>query len=173
MNHRIETARLALANISGGSATYVATATSAAGLSEQLNQTHMFLYLNLPIWIFFTAAFLLAIVGSLGSLYIDVMREDDLTLAQKFINLSLGFITGLLGAFVVLPAFTAAPPMPVILLTSLITSFAGTVVIRNIGDLIRNEELWDAVKTLVIERLKLLSIDRLKELLTLFFGGRK
>lgn len=165
MTHSIEAARLSIASITGGSATYVAAATSAAGLSNQLNQTHLFLYLQLPIWIFFVGAFMLAIVGSFGSLYIDTMREADLSYAQKIVNLSLGFMTGLVGAFVILPALTAAPKMPLLLLTSLVMSFVGTVIVRNIGELVRSDELWDAVKGLLIERLK--------TLVSLVFGGRK
>lgn len=164
MSQKIEAART-VASITGSAATYVATGTSAAGLAHQLNQTHPFLYLDLPIWIFFVGAFMLAIVGSFGSLYIDTMREANLSYTQKFVNLSLGFMTGLIGAFIILPAFTAAPPMPLLLLTSLVMSFVGTVAIRNIGELVRSEELWDAAKVILTERLQ--------TLVSLVFGGRK
>lgn len=169
MQNRIEAAKLTLTTIAGGGANLVAVAATAAGLTQQLNQTHHFLYLDIPIWIFFVAAFILAIIGSLFSLLIDLMSVPPLSKARLVINLILGFCTGVVGAFVLLPAFTSKPTMPLLLLTALCMSFLGTVIIRNIGELLRSAELWTAAKIIIKDFL----LDRLELLLALFGGGRK
>jgi hypothetical protein len=174
MQNNIQVARVALTNVVGDGANYVVAASAAAGLSGQLNQTHHFLYLDLPIWLFFAVALVLSAIGSLGSLYIDMMSETKFSYAQITVNLILGFITGIIGAFIILPAVTANPPIPLILITALIMSLIGTVLVKNLGDLIRSAGLWQAIKEIAMEALvvvKNLVIERLKLLLAVFFGG--
>ena len=178
MTHRIEAARMTATSIIGGGANYIAVGSAASGLAHQLNQTHPFLYLDLPIWLFFAGALLLAMIGSFIALFIDLMATPPLSAARLAINLMLGFLTGLVGAFVVLPSVTATPPMPLFLLTALAMSFLGTVLVRNIGELLRSAELWNAIKALlkdgIIEALAFLRnlvIERLKLLFAVFFGG--
>jgi hypothetical protein len=174
MHNKIQVAKLSLINIAGDSANYVVAASAAAGLSEQLHQTHNFLYLDLPLWLFFAAVLLLSAIGSLGSLYIDMMSDSDLKPARMVVNLVLGFLTGVIGAFVVLPAITAKPPLALMLITALIMSLIGTVLVKNIGDLLRSASLWQALKEIAMEALmiiKKLLIERLKLLLAVFFGG--
>lgn len=179
MNHRIEAVRVASTSIIGGGANYIAVASAASGLAQQLNQTHSFLYLDLPIWLFFAAAMVLAMIGSLVSLFIDLMATPPLSPARLAVNLILGFLCGVVGAFVVLPSFTANPPMPLLLLTALCMSFLGTVIVRNIGELLRSAELWQSIKTLLkeliielLEFFKDVVLERLKLLAAVFFGGR-
>lgn len=180
MNDRLEAARLTVTAVAGGSANYVAVATSAVGLTQQLNQTHPFLYLDLPIWLFFAGALVLAMIGSLASLFIDLMAQPPLSPMRLVINLALGFFTGIVGAFVLLPAFTASPTMPLLLLTALSMSFLGTVIVRNIGEVLRSAELWQSIKSVlsdsVIEALQFFKdvlMERLKLLAAVFFGGHK
>ena len=180
MNHRIEAVRITATSIVGGGANYIAVGSAASGLAHQLNQTHPFLYLDLPIWIFFAAALVLAMIGSLASLFIDMMSAPVLSPARLGLNLMLGFLTGIVGAFVVLPSFTTSPKMPLLLLTALSMSFLGTVMVRNIGELLRSPELWNAIKALlndgIIEALAFLRnlvIERFKLLVAVFFGGHK
>lgn len=180
MTHRIEAARMTATSIVGGGANYIAVGSAASGLAHQLNQTHPFLYLDLPIWLFFAAALVLAMIGSIASLFVDLMTTPELSPAQLSINLILGFLTGTIGAFVVLPAVTSSPTMPLLLLTALAMSFLGTVLVRNIGDLLRSADLWHGIKTLTkdaiieaLEFLKNLAIERFKLLLAVFFGGHK
>ena len=92
----------------------------------------------------------------------------------------LGFFTGIVGAFVVLPSFTSSPTMPLLLLTALSMSFLGTVVVRNIGEILRSAELWRSIKALlsdsVIEALQFFKdvlMERQKLLAAVFFGGHK
>lgn len=178
---KIETAKMTLASISGAGFNAVAATGSAAGLSNltlELGQTQQFLYLNIPIWMFFCAALLLSMFGSFASLFIDLMREANITRAQMALNLVLGFFSGVIGAFVILPAVTAAPVMPIMMLTALILSFVGTVLVRNLGDIIRDEQLAAIIKDFVLGSvlevltiLKDIVISRLKALLSLFLGG--
>jgi hypothetical protein len=175
MTQPIEAAtKITVTTIAGNGAHYLAVASSAAGLSQQLNQTHNFLYLDLPVWVFFSFALVLAAIGSLGSLYTDVMKQTDITGAQMAANLVLGFFAGVIGAFVILPAITT-PPISIVLVTALILSFIGTVLIKNMGDLVRSVELWDAIRDILREQLpaiKALLKERFQALLTLIFGGR-
>lgn len=177
----IETAKMTLASIGGAGFNAIAATGSAAGLttlSMELGQTQQFLYLNIPIWMFFCAALLLSMFGSFASLFIDIMREAKLTRAQMTLNLMLGFFTGIVGAFVILPAITATPVMPIVLLTALILSFVGTVLVRNLGDIIRDDQLATIVKDFILGSilevltiLKDIIISRLKIIASLFFGG--
>lgn len=178
MPHRIEAAKTTITSLVGSGANIVAVASAASGLTHQLNQTHPFLYLDLPVWLFFVAAVILSMAGSLVSLFIDLMATPPPSPARLAINLILGFLTGVIGAFIVLPSVTANPPMPLLLLTSLSMSLLGTVIVRNIGEVFRSAELWDSIKTIVkdviIEALgvlKRLAIERFKLLVALIFGG--
>lgn len=174
MHNKIQVARVAAANIAGDGANYIVAASAAVGLSEQLNQTHNFLYLDLPIWLFFATALLLSAMGSLASLYLDMMNDPKPTIKQMIVNLILGFFTGVIGAFVILPTLTTNPPLPLVLLTALIMSLIGTVLVKNVGDLLRSTSLWQAIKDIAMEALvvtKNLLIERLKLLIAVFFGG--
>lgn len=175
MTHRIDTAKIAMLNIAGGGANAIVAGSGAIGITQQLNQTHSFLYLDLPIWIFFVGTIILALIGSLGSLYTDVMSNSKLSATQMTVNLALGFLTGVIGAFIILPAITARPPIQIMLVTSLSLSFVGTVMIKNIGDIARSGELWAAVKDIFIamlEPIKAIVINKFDLLMQLFFGGR-
>lgn len=178
MPHRIEAAKMTAISLAGSGANYIAVASAASGLTQQLNQTHPFLYLDLPIWLFFAAAVILSMMGSLVSLFIDLMATPPPSVARLAINLVLGFLTGIIGAFVLLPAFTANPKMPLLLLTALSMSLLGTVIVRNIGEVLRSAELWQSIKTIIkdviieaLEVIKKIAIERLKLLLALIFGG--
>lgn len=178
MPHRIEAAKMTAISLAGSGANYVAVASAASGLTQQLNQTHPFLYLDLPIWLFFAAAVILSMMGSLVSLFIDLMATPPPSVARLAINLILGFLIGIIGAFVILPSVTAAPPMPLLLLTALSMSLLGTVIIRNIGEVLRSAELWQSIKTIIkdviieaLEVAKKIAIERWKLFLALIFGG--
>ena len=75
MPHRIEAAKATVTSLAGNGANLVAVASAATGLTQQLNQTHPFLYLDLPIWLFFAAAVILSMMGSLVSLFVDLMAN--------------------------------------------------------------------------------------------------
>lgn len=169
MTHRIEAAKMAVASIAQGGAHVFLTVVGAAGLNSQLNQTHNFLYLDLPIWIFFVLAIILSLAGSFFSLLTDLMNDPSLTFGQKIINLTLGFSVGVISTFVVLPTITTKPPVQILLITALIMSFVGAILVKNIGDFVRNPELWLAVRTV----LKNLILERLESFVSLIFGGRK
>ncbi|GEM_PF-1995165 len=175
MTHRIEAAKLAVISIMQSGVHGVIAAAGAIGLNQQLNQTHNFLYLDLPIWIFFVLALFLSFVGSLFSLLTDLMKDPSLTFGQKVINLTLGFAVGVISSFVVLPAITAKPPVQLLMITALIMSFVGAILVKNIGDFVRSPELWLAVQSMAKELLKEVKdilIERFKIFITLFFGGR-
>lgn len=169
MLRTLDAARLTIITIAAGSANLIAIVSTATGLAQQLDQTHNFLHMDLPIWIFFIGAFILSIMGTMLAWLIDLMSIPPPTKVQLLINLVLGFMTGILGAFILLPIFTEKPTMPLLLLTSLCMSFLGAVLVRNVGELLHSAELWLAVKNM----LKNFIIERIELLLALFGGGRK
>ncbi|WP_230657768.1 hypothetical protein [Psychrobacter sp. I-STPA10] len=182
MPQNIAAAKTTLALIISSSASIIGASTSAVVISdginsgltklsigEQLNQPHEFLYLNLPIWYFFVAVFLLSAIGSLVAFFTDTLSEKDQKYqssnGRKIGNLFIGFITGIIGTFVVLPAFTAHPPVGIMLITSLVVSFAGSVLIHNLSELKRDDELQTSVRKLIVKRLV--------SIINLLSGGNK
>lgn len=161
-------AKATIAMIAGSSAGLVGAPTIATmALTDQLKRPHEFLYLHLPIWYFFLAAFVLSAIGAVSALFTDAMSDPKLiksSIGRKAGKVIVGFVTGIIGSFIVLPSFTAHPPMGVFLLTSLIVSFSGSVLIHNLGELKRDEELQASVRRLIVSKLK--------DLIHLLTGGK-
>lgn len=124
------------------------TAVSAVGITEQLSQPHHFMHLNLPLWMFFLGVFLLSFVGSVASLFTDTM---ELSNGKKISNLIMGFMTGVLGAFVLLPAITDDPSVDIMLVTALIMAFSGTVLLHIFGTFLRSDTTKSGVTQAIVE----------------------
>lgn len=162
MQHNIDTAKLTIGLIASSVASIFSASASAVAFTDQLNQTRTFLYLNIPIWVFFFAVLLLSMVGSVASLLTDIYTSDmeqRPSVLQQMFHLTGGFFSGIIGAFVLLPALTdaASPPIEVMLMTALVMSFSGVVLINNLGDLKRDKELQDSVRKLLISRVSWLA----------------
>ena len=54
MSQKVATAKIALVNIVGNGANVAAVGAGGEVFARELGQTHLFLYLNLPIWVFFS-----------------------------------------------------------------------------------------------------------------------
>lgn len=76
MQHNIDTAKLTIGLIASSVASIFSASASAVAITDQLNQTHTFLYLNLPIWVFFFTVLLLSMLGSAASLLTDIYTSD-------------------------------------------------------------------------------------------------
>lgn len=121
----------------------VAGAGSVAVL-HQMSQTHAFLHMALPLWWFFLAVVLLSLFGSLASLLTDTMQSG---VRRRILNFIMGFFFGLLSAFVVLPSLSSNPSMGVMMLTALVFSFSGTVLLHNFGRIMRSDEFSDGLSS--------------------------
>lgn len=123
----------------------VSTATTVGGavsLSTQLNTLYPFLYLALPLWVFFLMVVVVCFIGAIGAVLADVM-EGSLSVAKKT---SLAFGTGLVSAFVVLPSLVEAPSMSTMLLTGLGMSFSGTILVFILAQVLKDKTLQTAIK---------------------------
>ncbi|KAA0915825.1 hypothetical protein [Psychrobacter sp. ANT_WB68] len=124
------------------------TAASAAGISAQLGQTHAFFYLQLPLWIFFTAMVVLTFLGAFISLTTDYMRARGTTASK----LTTAIAVGLVVSFVVLPTIIREPSVGLMMVTSFFGGLSGTILTYVCMRLLNNKELQDAVIDLIAQR---------------------
>lgn len=122
--------------------TGVSAATTSLTIAQQLNVLYPFLYLMLPLWVFFSAVVIVSLLGATGALLTDVV-DDEISKPKK---LALAFGTGLISSFIILPAFVSAPSMSALLITSLGASFAGSVLIFILAQVLKDKELKTAIK---------------------------
>ncbi|MCC3344500.1 hypothetical protein [Psychrobacter sanguinis] len=162
MQHNIDAAKMTLGLILSSTASMVGASASAVAITDQLSQTRPFLYLNLPIWVFFCAVLLLSMIGAIASLFTDIYANKDSLrppVTHQLLHIFGGFISGIVGAFVVLPAVTSAenPSIEVMLVTALVLSFSGVVLINNLGDVKRDKALQQSIRKLLVARLSLIA----------------
>lgn len=134
---------LVLASVStamslAGAATAVATSTN---LWTQLNKTHVYMGLAIPLWIIGVAIVLLSFVGAFWSLQTDTLQGKG-SLTVKILT---AITVGLVASFVIAPAVTDTPNIFIMMIVSLLGSFAGTVLLYLFAQLINNKELQAAV----------------------------
>lgn len=149
------------------SANLVLTGLSAVAINEQLNVPHEFLHMSLPLWWFFVFTFILSAIGAIASYWTDTMQN---TTHNKFGNLMMGFVLGVIGAFILLPAFTSNPSVGLMMITGLAFSFSGTVLLHNLGEVLRSKELSDGVQGTATEAGSAIK-KRLIAVLKAFIGG--
>lgn len=155
--------------ISAYSGTFVANAVTTLSLQEQLNQTQPFLHLQLPIWIFYSATAILAVVGAIASLYTDTMQTS---IVGRLKNIFMGFLVGLVSAFVILPVATTKPSVELMMFTSLVLSFSGTVLLHIVGAAMRSTEANNGISATIFEIASVVK-DRLLAAFRALFGGDK
>lgn len=124
------------------------TAASAASLSVQLNQSHSFFYLQLPLWILFIAMVVLTFTGAFISLMTDYMRSRG-TLRGKLLT---AISVGLFISFVVLPAFAKEPNPTLMLITAFVGGLSATILTYITLRVLNNKELHDAITDLIVKR---------------------
>lgn len=124
------------------------TAASAASISAQLGQTHNFLYLQLPLWLFLIAMIILTFAGAFLSLTTDYMRARG-TFLSKFTT---AVIVALFISFVVLPTIITEPSVGLMMITAFFGGLSGTILTYVFMRLLNNKELQDAVIDLIVNR---------------------
>ena len=148
----------------------VSLAVSAVGVGAQLNQTHAFLYMELPLWYFYIAMVILSFVGALWSMFTDTMQARG----NPALKLIVAFTVGIVASFVVLPVFASEPPVAVMLFISLAGSFSGTVLLFLIADVLNDNELRQSIiavaKQAVLDTFKSLA-DRVRAIAAAIFKG--
>lgn len=148
-------------------------AASAVGLGAQLNQTYAFLYLQLPLWYFYVAMVILSFLGSFWALFTDTVQARG----NPYLKTLVAFTVGIVSSFIILPMFSAQPPVEVMLGMALAGSFSGTVLLFLVADVINDEELRREVlvvlKTGVIEVVKVVASRVMSVVNAIFKGGGK
>ena len=115
---------------------------SSLTIAQQLGALYPFLYLQLPLWVFFIIITVAALLGALGALLTDVIEDEPNTLKKT----TLAFGTGVTSAFLILPSMIEAPTMGTLILTSLGMSFSGTILILIMAQVLKDKTLQTAIK---------------------------
>ena len=137
-----ETAKILMLSAAG-------TAASVASFSIQINQPYAFFYLHLPLWFFYIAMVILAFIGAFLALMTDYMQARGTTAGKFFTAL----LVGLIMSFIVLPTFFTEPSIGLMLITALLGSLSGTILLYMVSRLFSDEELLEAVYDLLKSRL--------------------
>ena len=143
MPHNVVAIKTALVSIVGSTGSIVLSAASAIAITEQLNIAQPFMHLYLPLWLGYVIAILLALVGAIASLFTDTMQQSAMGRAKNFF---MGFLLGIISAFVILPNFTSkAPTFELMFITSLAFAFSGVVLLHNLSVILRSDMLKDGM----------------------------
>lgn len=144
------------------------TAGSSLSVLQQLSVLYPFLYLQLPLYIFFILIAVMCLLGSLAALLTDVMDSEP----NSFKKVSLAFGTGLVSAFVVLPSLVAAPSMGTLLLTALGASFSGTVLVFIFAQVLKDKTLQTTIKDSISKSI-IYGFSKLSKFIDALAGGKK
>ena len=148
--------------------TGVTTAGGSLSLIQQLTVLYPFLYLQLPLYIFFILIALMCLTGSILALLTDVMDSEPST----FKKVSLAFIVGLVSAFIVLPSLVAVPSMGTLLLTALGSSFSGTVLVFIFAQVIKDNTLQNTIKNSISKSI-IYGFSKLDKFIDFLSGNKK
>ncbi len=144
MPHNVVAIKTALVSIVGSTGSIVLSATTAIAITEQLNIAQPFMHLYLPLWLGYLIVFILAFIGAVGSLFTDTMQHSR---SGKAKNFCMGFVFGIVGAFVILPNLTTkAPTFELMFITSLALAFSGTVLLHNISIILHSDKLKNGMQ---------------------------
>ena len=167
MPHQVAVIKTAVVSIVGSTGNIVLSAASAIAITEQLNIAQPFLHLLIPTWVGYSIVFLLALIGAIASQFTDTIQQS---LVGRVKNFFMGFVLGVVGAFVILPNFTSKPPtMELMFITSLAFAFSGTVLLHNISVILHSDMLKNGMKDAAGEAGGIVK-NRLLKAIKVFFG---
>lgn len=167
MPHNVVAVKTALVSVVGSTGGIVLSAASAIAITEQLNIAQPFMHLLIPTWLGYVIAILLALVGAIASLFTDTMQQSAMGRAKNFF---MGFLLGIISAFVILPNFTSkAPTFELMFITSLAFAFSGVVLLHNLSVILRSDMLKDGMMAAAGEAGGIVK-NRLFKALKVFFG---
>lgn len=151
-------------------ATLAVTGTTTASVSilEQLNVLYPFLYLQLPLYVFFILVVIMCLLGSLAALLTDVVDTEP----SSFKKVVLAFGTGLVSAFVVLPSLVVAPSMGTLLLTALGASFSGTVLVFILAQVLKDKTLQKTIRNSISKSI-IYGFNKIDKFIDFLSGGKK
>ena len=145
-----------------------ATVGSSLGILQQLNVLYPFLYLQLPLYIFFIMKIVMCLLGSLAALLTDVIDTEP----SSFKKVVLAFGTGLVSTFVILPSIITAPSMGTLMLTALGASFSGTVLVFILAQVLKDKTLQTTIKN-SISKSVIYGFSKLDKFIDFLSGNKK
>lgn len=148
--------------------TGASTAVGSLSIFQQLSVLYPFLYLQLPLYVFFIMIVLMCLTGSVLALLTDVMDNEPST----FKKISIAFLVGLVSAFIVLPSLVAAPSMGTLLLTALGASFSGTVLVFIFAQVIKDRTLQTTIKNSISKSI-IYGFSKLDKFIDFLSGNKK
>jgi len=167
MPQNVAVVKTAIVAVVGSTGNIVLSAASAVAITEQLNIAQPFLHLYLPLWFGYLMVFILALVGAVGSLFTDTMQHSK---AGKAKNFFMGFLLGIIGAFVILPNLTTKPPtFELMFITSLAFAFSGVVLLNNLSVILHSDMLKNGMVNAAGEAGGIVK-NRFLKALKVFFG---
>lgn len=167
MPHNVAVVKTAIVGVVGSTGNIVLSAASAVAITEQLNIAQPFLHLYLPLWFGYLMVFILALIGAIASQFTDTIQQSVMGRVKNFF---MGFLLGIIGAFVILPNFTTkAPTMELMFITSLAFAFSGTVLLHNISVILHSDMLKDGMVNAAGEAGGIVK-NRFLKALKVFFG---
>lgn len=167
MPHNVVAVKTALVSIVGSTGSIVLSAASAIAITEQLNIAQPFMHLLIPTWLGYVIAILLALIGAIASQFTDTIQQSAMGRVKNFF---MGFLLGIIGAFVILPNFTSkAPTMELMFITSLFFAFSGVVLLHNISVILHSDMLKNGMMAAAREAGGIVK-NRLFKALKVFFG---
>lgn len=167
MPHNVVAVKTALVSIVGSTGSIVLSAASAIAITEQLNIAQPFMHLLIPTWLGYVIAILLALIGAIASQFTDRIQQSAMGRVKNFF---MGFLLGIIGAFVILPNFTSkAPTMELMFITSLFFAFSGVVLLHNISVILHSDMLKNGMMAAAREAGGIVK-NRLFKALKVFFG---
>lgn len=143
MPHNVIAIKAALVSIASSTGSIVLSATTAIAITEQLNIAQPFMHLLIPTWLGYAIVILLALIGAIASQFTDTIQQSAMGRIKNFF---MGFLLGVVGAFVILPNLTSkAPTMELMFITSLSFAFSGVVLLHNISFILHSDMLKDGM----------------------------
>lgn len=148
------------------------TVAGGVSLSVQLQEQHQYMYLQLPLWVFLVATMVLIFAGAFVSMLTDTMRTDSGRFGQFLTALTVGIIV----TFVFLPLVVAEPNPLYLMLTGVVSSFSGTVLLylltKVVTDEVLHQSILDIVTTGVRDSVTTI-VTRISDVIKAIFGGGK
>lgn len=168
MSHNVIAIKAAMVSIVGSTGSIVLSAASAIAITEQLNIAQPFMHLLIPTWLGYAIAILLSLIGAIASQFTDTIQQSVMGRVKNFF---MGFLLGIIGAFVILPNFTSkAPTMELMFITAVAFAFSGTVLLHNISVILHSDMLKNGMINMASEAGGIVK-NRFFKALKVFFGA--
>ena len=145
----------------------VSTVGGSMSIMQQLSVLYPFLYLQLPLYVFFIMIALAALIGAVAALLTDVMENEK----NNFKKVAFAFGTGITSSFIILPSIVAAPTMGILMLTALGTSFSGTILLYILAQVIKDKSIQKGIKNSIGKTI-LYGLSKLENFLDFLSGSK-